>query len=75
MNNELDDIKNMTDLNFSDKSKIIRVSTISDVDSKDLTLFSCLKNTGVLSKLTSSSSDVVNQNVELINKLLKVYQL
>lgn len=64
----------MTDFDFSDKAKIIRVSTTTDVNPQDLTLFSCLKNTGVLSKLSrvvSSSTDVVNKNVELMSKLLK----
>lgn len=64
----------MTDFDFSDKAKIIRVSITTDVNPQDLTLFSCLKNTGVLSKLSreaSSSNDVVNKNVELMNKLIK----
>lgn len=58
----------------SRKSEIVNIGITTDVDPKDLTLFSCLKNTGVLSKLsreTRSSTYVVNKNVELMNKLIK----
>jgi len=71
MNNKLNKIENMTDFNFSNKSKIIRVGTTSDVDPKDLTLFSCLKNTCVFSKILDSTSSSTNKNVELMNKLIK----
>lgn len=71
MNNKLNKIENMTDFNFSNKSKIIRVGTTSDFDPKDLTLFSCLKNTCVFSKILDSTSSSTNKNVELMNKLIK----
>ena len=61
------DISNLS----SRKSKIVNISTITDVNPKDLTLFSCLKNTGVLSKLLCGTSLSTNKNVELMNKLLK----
>lgn len=64
------DISNLSSI----KSKIVNIGTITDVNPKDLTLFSCLKNTGVLSKLsreTRTSTYVVNKNVELMNKLIK----
>ena len=64
------DISNLS----SRKSKIVNIGTITDVNHEDLTLFSCLKNTGVLSKLsreTRTSTYVVNKNVELMNKLIK----
>ena len=71
MNNKLNKIENMTDFNFSNKSKIIRVGTTSDVDQKDLTLFSCFKNTCVFYKILDSTSSSTNKNVELMNKLIK----
>ena len=64
------DISNLS----SRKSKIVNIGTITDVNPKDLMLFSCLKNTGVLSKLsreTRTSTYVVNKNVKLMNKLIK----
>ena len=64
------DISNLS----SRKSKIVNIGTITDVNPKYLMLFSCLKNTGVLSKLsreTRTSTYVVNKNVELMNKLIK----
>lgn len=75
MNNELNkatatrvtDVSNL----YSKKSKIVNIGTTIDVNYKDLTLFSCLKNTGVLSKLLDSTSSSTNKNVELMNKLLK----
>ena len=56
---------------LSVKSKIVNIGTTTDINPKDLTLFSCLKNTGVLSKLLDSTSSSTNKNVELMNKLLK----
>lgn len=53
------------------KSKIVNIGTTTDINPKDLTLFSCLKNTGVLSKILGSTSSSTNKNVELMNKLIK----
>lgn len=57
------------------KSKIVNIGTTTDINPKDLTLFSCLKNTGVLSKILGSTSSSTNKNVELMNKLIKNSQL
>ena len=56
---------------LSVKSKIVNIGTTTDINPKDLTLFSCLKNTGVLSKILGSTSSSTNKNVELMNKLIK----
>lgn len=56
---------------LSVKSKIVNIDTTTDINPKDLTLFSCLKNTGVLSKILGSTSSSTNKNVELMNKLIK----
>lgn len=53
------------------KSKIVNIGTTTDINPKDLTLFSCLKNTGVLSKILGSTSSSTNKNIELMNKLIK----
>lgn len=56
---------------LSVKSKIVNIGTTTDINPKNLTLFSCLKNTGVLSKILGSTSSSTNKNVELMNKLIK----
>lgn len=56
---------------LSVKSKIVNIGTTTDINPTDLTLFSCLKNTGVLSKILGSTSSSTNKNVELMNKLIK----
>lgn len=56
---------------LSVKSKIVNIGTTTDINPKDLTLFSCLKNTGVLSNILGSTSSSTNKNVELMNKLIK----
>lgn len=56
---------------LSVKSKIVNIGTTTDINPKDLTLFSCLKNTGVLSKILGITSSSTNKNVELMNKLIK----
>lgn len=56
---------------LSVKSKIVNIGTTTDINPKDLTLFYCLKNTGVLSKILGSTSSSTNKNVELMNKLIK----
>lgn len=56
---------------LSVKSKIVNIGTTTDINPKDLTLFSCFKNTGVLSKILGSTSSSTNKNVELMNKLIK----
>lgn len=56
---------------LSVKSKMVNIGTTTDINPKDLTLFSCLKNTGVLSKILGSTSSSTNKNVELMNKLIK----
>ena len=56
---------------LSVKSKIVNIGTTTDINPKDLTLFSCLKNTGVLSKILGSTSSSTNKNVELMKKLIK----
>ena len=63
----------VTDVNnlLSVKSKIVNIGTTTDINPKDLTLFSCLKNTGVLSKILGNTSSSTNKNVELMNKLIK----
>lgn len=75
MNNELNKATatSVTDVSnlYSKKSKIVTIGTTTYVNPKDLTLFSCLKNTGVLSKILGSTSSSTNKNVELMNKLIK----
>lgn len=56
---------------LSVKSKIVNIGTTTDINPKDLTLFSCLKNTCVFSKILDSTSSSTNKNVELMNKLIK----
>lgn len=75
MDNELNKATatSVTDVSnlYSKKSKIVNIGMTTDVNTKDLMLFSCLKNTGVLSKILGSTSSSTNKNVELMNKLIK----